>query len=194
MEIESFESGDLLLFSGKTSYSKIIQLFTRSIYSHVAMVAKKPDGIYCAESDDSTFVNNGVSSDGVRLTLLSEKIKNYDGNVYFRSASKVKKDSNLFVDEEDFNRRFFEVIQEFYGVPYEKNLLELFNSAYDGPLGENKEDLSSLFCSEFVAETYKRLGLIKDLETPSNEYTPADFSKQLHWNKFADFGEIVQIK
>jgi hypothetical protein len=38
------------------------------------------------------------------------------------------------------------------------------------------EDLTSLFCSELVAEAYQRLGLL-DESTPSNEFTPADFSE-----------------
>jgi hypothetical protein len=42
-------------------------------------------------------------------------------------------------------------------------------------LGINKEDLSSLFCSELVAEAYQKMGLLTE-QLPSNEYIPKDFS------------------
>ena len=50
-------------------------------------------------------------------------------------------------------------------------------AAYDGPLGHNEEDLSSLFCSELVAEAYQRIGLLTSA-MPSNEYTPKDFAER----------------
>ena len=67
--------------------------------------------------------------------------------------------------------------KELAGKEYEKDTLELIKAAYDGPFGHNEEDLSSLFCSELVAEAYQRLGLLNN-EKPSNEYTPADFSEK----------------
>ena len=65
--------------------------------------------------------------------------------------------------------------KELRGRPYEQNYAELFKSAYDFMSGANEEDLSSLFCSELVAEAYQQLGMLKN-QKPSNEYVPADFS------------------
>ena len=42
-------------------------------------------------------------------------------------------------------------------------------------LRNDEEDLSSLFCSELVAEAYQRMGIL-DPERSSSEYTPDDFS------------------
>jgi hypothetical protein len=44
----------------------------------------------------------------------------------------------------------------------------------------DEEDLSSLFCSELVAESYQVMGLLPagKKDKPSNEYVPADFSKE----------------
>jgi hypothetical protein len=61
--------------------------------------------------------------------------------------------------------------------PYEKNKIELIKAAYDGPMGDNDKNLSSLFCSELVAEAYQCLGLLS-AEPPSNEYTPKDFAEE----------------
>ena len=62
--------------------------------------------------------------------------------------------------------------------PFERNRLEFLRSVYDGPLGRiRREDPSSFFCSELVAEAYQRMGLLPD-SPPANEYTPRDFSEQ----------------
>lgn len=66
---------------------------------------------------------------------------------------------------------------ELKGKHYESSKIELLKLAYDGPFGHNNEDLSSIFCSELVAEAYQRLSLVTE-EKPSNEYTPADFSEK----------------
>jgi hypothetical protein len=66
---------------------------------------------------------------------------------------------------------------EVSGRKYETNKIELLKAAYEGIFGENKEDLSSLFCSELVAEAYQKMGLLTE-ELPSNEYIPKDFSEE----------------
>jgi hypothetical protein len=66
---------------------------------------------------------------------------------------------------------------EVSGRPYEKDKIELLKAAYDGIFGDNKEDLSSLFCSELVAEVYQKMGLLTE-KLPSNEYIPKDFSTE----------------
>jgi hypothetical protein len=65
--------------------------------------------------------------------------------------------------------------------PYERSELELLKAAYEGPLGQSKgEDLSSLFCSELVAEGYQAMELLPEWPKglPSNEYIPLDFSER----------------
>ena len=74
-------------------------------------------------------------------------------------------------------RKLMDLRKELRGKHYERSKVELFKSAYDGPFGHNKEDLSSIFCSELVAEAYQRLSLLTEKKS-SNEYTPADFSEK----------------
>ena len=78
--------------------------------------------------------------------------------------------------------------------PYEKSEIELIKSAYDGPWGHNEEDLSSLFCSELVAEAYQRVGLLSN-KKPSNEYTPKDFTdgKKLSLPEGGSLGKEIII-
>ena len=78
--------------------------------------------------------------------------------------------------------------KEVRGRPYEKNNVSLARSAIDF-CTQQKEDLSSLFCSEMCAEAFQRMKLLSE-EKPSSEYTPADFAKGL--KKF--LGKLYYIK
>jgi len=58
------------------------------------------------------------------------------------------------------------------GLPYEQSRLKLIKSA---GFGENKYNMTQLFCSELVAEAYMRAGLVERTANPGN-FTPEDFS------------------
>ena len=104
---------------------------------------------------------------GVQLVPLSDRVAGYDGEMAVRHlepAISAPQTAALGA-----------LRNEVKGRPYEESELELLRSAYDGFAGANVEDLSSLFCSELVAEAYQRMGILTE-ETPSNEYTPKDFA------------------
>lgn len=88
--------------------------------------------------------------------------------------------------------KFRTVVQ---GRPYETSNLELIRSALDFKeeylsfLRNSHEDLSSLFCSELVAEAYKRMGILKT-DKLSNEFTPDDFSSARDSKLTLDFGKL----
>ena len=65
--------------------------------------------------------------------------------------------------------------RELVGVPFERNIWEMMASEFKNRVIPYREDLSSVFCSELVAECYKVLGLLGQ-DLPSNIYSPADFS------------------
>lgn len=172
---KKLNTGDIILFSGKGAISHGIKLFTLSKWSHVGMVLKLPDTdtVFLWES---TIISNladaidGTKKKGVQLVLLSDRIKTYKGEASVRHLKGVTIDKNKYQTLMEFRK-------DVRNRPYEKNEIELIKSAYDGPWGHNEEDLSSLFCSELVAEAYQRIGLLpKDI--PSNEYTPKDFTSE----------------
>jgi len=57
---------------------------------------------------------------------------------------------------------------------YQRGTRELILAVYDGPGGDNTEDTTELFCSELIALTYSRFGII-NTRLPSNEFVPGDF-------------------
>lgn len=67
------------------------------------------------------------------------------------------------------------------GRDYEKNVLELVRATRKGHglFVKNEEDMSSVFCSELVANAYQQLGLL-DTADSSNSFMPKDFSSENH--------------
>lgn len=166
------KTGDVVLFSGKGGLSAGIKFATGSQWSHVGLVyyLKEYDLMAIWESTTlTTFadLDTGVPRKGVQIVPLSERIKTYDGEVSIRHLNKSLSSIR--------RRRLVTLRERFKGIPYEESELQLIKAAYDGPFGANERDISSLFCSELVAETFQELGILSTT-LPSNEYTPADFS------------------
>jgi len=113
-------------------------------------------------------LDSGIIENGVMLLDLGRRIREYDGEVAVRHLH-----APLTVAETAI---MMEMRHEVHKVAYEKNIIELVKSAYDGPFGANKEDLSSIFCSELWAAFYKRINLLPKVKA-SNEYTPEDGSR-----------------
>jgi hypothetical protein len=186
------KTGDLLLFSGKGAVSGLIKRFTASKWSHVALVLRVPqfDSVFCWESttlSNVPDVESGVCRKGVQLVGLRERLETYQGDsvVYRPLLGVLLNDQHL--------KTLAAFRSEVAGRPYEQSELELLRAAWDGVGGANKTaDLSSLFCSELVAETYQRLGLLRNIP-PSNEYTPADFAGDLPLLLGASLGQAVPL-
>ncbi|MDD5753754.1 MAG: YiiX/YebB-like N1pC/P60 family cysteine hydrolase [Methylococcales bacterium] len=180
---DQLKTGDIILFSGKGGISDGIKLFTFSEWSHVGMVYRLNDpfdergSVFCWESTTLSNIedaDSGRLTKGVQRVELSERLEKCFSSGYkicIRQLSKPLDDGMI--------RKLNEFRHEVSGRPYEKSKLELLKAAYDGIFGLNKEDLSSLFCSELVAEAYQRMGLLTEA-LPSNEYTPKDFSIERH--------------
>jgi hypothetical protein len=176
---ESLKTGDIVLFSGKSRISRGIKFFSRSRYSHVGMVIKSDDMDYVGLWESTTLSNikdieTNTKRKGVQFVALSERLNHYDGEVVIRRLQDVEFSSKEI-------KELTQLRKELKNRDYEDDELELIKSLYDGFGGLNNEDLSTLFCSELVAEAYQRLGLLPN-NIPSNEYTPADFSSKKNLN------------
>lgn len=168
-------TGDIVLFSGKGGISAGIKWATLSRWSHVGMIVVLPEYDFVTVWESTTLsslvdLDTKVPHKGVQLVPLSSRIEDYDGEVAVRQLE------GITFDESDL-KNLMQLRREVAGREYEQDQIELIKAAYDGPLGRNSEDLTSLFCSELVAEAYQRLGLLSE-EKPSNEYTPAEFSEK----------------
>jgi len=169
----TLKTGDIVLFSGKSPVSAMIKLTTKSPWSHVGMVMRLEsyDTVLLWESTglkDIPDVEDGTAEMGVQLVPMSERVASYDGEVSLRSIDNYTCDETTYQTLSKFRRAERK-------KPFDWNILEAFKAAYDGPFGKNNEDFAAYFCSELVAETYEKMGLLPGTE-PANEYTPRDFS------------------
>lgn len=169
------QTGDILLLSAKGPLSAAIRHFTRSEWSHCALVIVEPregipDQVLCWESTTSSSLRDldtGRYVRGVQISPLSLRLATFKGRAAVRRLREPASQREL--------QLLTQIRHELQGRPYESDICELLLAAYDGPWGLNEPDLSSLFCSELLAEVFQRWGrLEKDL--PANEYTPADFA------------------
>ena len=171
----TLDTGDIVLFSGKGAVSHGIKWFTVSRWSHLGVVLRLPEreNLLLWESLTKGYmvdVEHGEIRRGVQLVDLARRIASYDGGVAVRRLDIQRTD--------EMQRAVDRLREELAGRPYEQSNIELIRAAVDIKpikLTENVEDLSSIFCSELVAETYQRMGLLPE-DIPSNEYTPHDFS------------------
>ncbi len=176
-------TGDIMLFSASNFQSWLIRLATCSPYSHVAMVVRSPPlsdaargahgPLYVWHSPATRIrgvpdVLTGCEKRGPQLNDLSLLMRNAFCCVHLRrlrcQTTKVSTPALLCWMRTEVPKK------------YERDYVQLWRSAYDGPGGRNRRDLSSYFCSELVAQAYIEAGLLDGSVQPSNEYTPADFA------------------
>ena len=178
---DQLKTGDIILFSGKGGISDGIKFFTVSKWSHVGMIYRLDNpldpesSMFCWESttlSDIKDADTGKLTKGVQRVELSERLERCFSKGYEISVRPL---SETLTDDMILALNNFR--HKVSGRPYEKDKIELLKAAYEGILGDNKEDLSSLFCSELLAEAYQNMGLLTE-KVPSNEYTPNDFSTE----------------
>ena len=85
-----------------------------------------------------------------------------------------------------------EFLKETSKKPYEKKLSESLLSTYDGPGGENKENKSSYFCSELVADTMIKMGLLSEGNI-TNEFVPKDFASRRNLDNGFKLGPLKRV-
>ena len=194
------QTGDVVLFSGKGGVSAGIKWLTFCEWSHVGMVVCIPssagplaDTVLLWEStnlDNLKDALDGVAKRGVQLVLLSERVQTYSGAVAIRQLSVHREPTML--------EALSALRMKLRNRPYEEKKLELMRAALDGPFDRlrSPEDLSSLFCSELIAEAYQAMGLLPEHGggKPSDEYTPRDFAGPLALLRGAALGPIVRVK
>jgi hypothetical protein len=194
---EKLNTGDIVLFSGKGLISMGLKIGALCTWSHVAMVVrvKEPDVALLYQTTPVCKAKDffeGTLKNGVQVNVMSEAVNGYNGKVAVRHLS-VARTSEMLNALSRFR-------QEVKNRPYESHIIQMVKAVWDGPLGDVEEDLSSLFCSELVAEAYQRMGLLPSNECggrPCTEYTPKDFSSEggnIELLLGAALGEEIVIK
>ena len=166
-EMDNF---DVLVWAGKGFGSTFIQHSTGSWCSHVSLIMRTPefDMVLNFESTTRSHVKDVFvrkERSGSQVNGLSDRLRNYNGRVFYRKLYGTR--------TVDMLRRFEEIRLETSGIKYEHNWWEFVKSGIW--FLKNKEDRSSLFCSELAAWSFHSCNITRNVK-PSNEHTPEDFT------------------
>jgi hypothetical protein len=169
------QPGDVIAFGGKGNFSEIIKWATRSEVSHVGVILQSK--LYFGGASQKGIFNQVIEStslkgfSGVTISRLSDRIKRYEGNIWWLPLSRS---SRTKLNQ----KRFFDFCLHQKGKPYD--MPQAIKSAVDdldkapviGGLTYNVEDFSKFFCSELVAAALDTAGVIEKIN--SAEVTPID--------------------
>ena len=164
------QTGDLLLFAGCGWTSDLVRLFTRSPWSHVAMVVRLPEHgqplvLETTAVNESADLHQAEPKAGVVLVPLARKLAGYPGAVALRRRLGAPLDERQ-------QRLLARLIERLRYRPY-RNYVRAH--LYGFLRGAARPCYSGLFCSELVAELYRRLGWLPR-ELVSRNLVPGHFA------------------
>jgi|TARA_B110000971_G_scaffold221752_1_gene270376 hypothetical protein len=183
IELKTFlntcQTGDILLYNSKYWYSRLIEMATGSLFSHIAIILRDPTfintklkGLYILESsyEDIPDSNTGKKVWGVQIIplqhVLDEYKNSYIGNLYYRKLEADKSPK--------FYTTLTECINHVEGDKYDLNPIDWMKAKYNIQLGDIHKD-TTFWCSALVGYVYCCLGYI-DKNTPWTILPPKKFS------------------
>jgi hypothetical protein len=183
--IKDLDTGDIILYQTSFWYSRLIEYFTNSHYSHISIILKKPtwlaedltEDYYLLESGGETFPDAitrkkvfGVQVVSLRKVYDEYKDKNY-GHLYYR---KLTTDKSM----NDIQNKIREVYTVLQGKPYDIDPVDWLTALKDlkKPLDKisGYEKTDTFWCSALVAYVYIELGFL-DSNIPWTIICPSDF-------------------
>lgn len=165
--LKTAQNGDLVLLSGNTPGEKTCKFCTGSEFSHVGMLFRethpetKEDVLYIFDCD----LGQGTK-DGVRVMPLEEKLRKYKG-------FKIGGYRRLIGLEKPSTHEIIKLIGEMSHIDMDESIVTWWVANYP-LLHARMKDENKMFCSEFVAEVYKKLNIMKDSRL-SAWYSPKNF-------------------
>jgi hypothetical protein len=172
--VGEMQTGDLIMFSGTSSESEWIKLFTLGEFSHSTMIYR-PDPsqppLMWQEAPDAIVADphTGTSHGGAQLgdaLSATEVITNQYKDVPYYVKLNWTRPSTL-------NQDILNVINAYEERPFGTVLQMALNYAI-GHFYNQATEQSSLFCAELVAQTFQTLNLL-DTSHPPNWYSPNSF-------------------
>lgn len=173
----TLQTGDLVLFHGLDLESELIEIIEYSIWSHVGMVVRMPCLNYPLlwESTPRHFLTDpllGRPKAGPRLVSLDERLTMaIDKHLYDRfmvRPLRINRSAKML-------RTLSAFIAEVHRMDFPGNW-HMLKDFLEGRLLKTRPDTRcSFYCAELIAETYMRLGLLRE-SPPSNAYLPKDFA------------------
>jgi len=188
--LDQFQTGDCIAFSGRSPLAKIITSGTATPYSHLGTILRMPDpkqpdkeDVFIMESTQNAWdvpdYLTGEVRRGVTLFKFSERLHRIDSVAAWHIPLK----NPLTKDEQ---KKYIETCLEYHTkeIKYDKIQLITFILGVN-----NQENLSELFCSEFVAAALRSVSRLPQDFNPS-AMTP---SHVVHSDSFTAKGPTIKL-
>jgi hypothetical protein len=178
------DTGDMLLFRGNQVFSKLLECFGRSKYSHVGMILRNPrflrpdleDGLYLLESSSNDIPEAEEHSYhlGVQIHRLEDVLSSYpEGSVFIRHVSCVR------------NEAFYDTLRaihkDIHHKPYDLNPADWIRAEWNliHPLMVHSayQKTDAFWCSALLCYVYGRLDLL-EAEMDWSLIAPREFSAE----------------
>ena len=189
------QTGDIILFKG-LYYDNRGEKSVAADWTHLGIIVRMP-GNPSPLLWESTPLDNipdtevGKKKSGAQLVSLKKRLRTYETETYAIRFLKVVRDASMV-------KNLFSFIYYAHALPFPNDLqivtkvivAKIFSRRY-----RMKKRYKNIFCSELVAESYIRIGLLPEAPPPS-AYMPIDFSimRKLPLLKGAYLSGEVMIK
>ena len=198
-QMHAFNTGDLILYNTtKYWYSRLIERFTSSDYSHVSMVLRRPTWLdpalceeeyYVLESGSECFPDavSGNFKFGVQVCPMSKVWAEYASQGYGHLYVRRIRFTNEKENEENTGLGLEDGIKTAYakakGCPYDINPCDWIKCYFDesktlqhiDATGQHVQKTTSFWCSALVSFVLVVAGFL-DKSVPWTVITPYDFS------------------
>lgn len=186
INLEELDTGDIILYQTSFWYSRLIEYFTGSNYSHISIVLKKPiwldssltDDYYLLESGGEVFPDavSGKMVFGVQIAPMSKVIHEYRdlnyGSLYCR---KLQPDIPKDLLQESIKNAYILIKDK----PYDLHPLDWLNALVDldKPIDKIKKEQRTdcFWCSALVSFIYYKMGFLPS-NIPWTIVSPSDYS------------------
>lgn len=195
------KTGDIVLSSGNSFFSKLIKEATGIQWSHVSMAvwgkdlyrdSGDPDRLYVWESTSGGVgeVDFEKANYTPNVHFLSHIVNYGAGDVVVRHLEGVERTLPMIYGMQDY-------MSLYRGHSYEKDKWEILRAVpwvkAVPHLANNKQALETQFCWECVAGIYQAMGLLP-LMPPANTYSNRDFAGDLPLLNGARLGAFNYIE
>ena len=190
-----FQTGDIVLFKG-LYLDRDQQPHPSENWTHAGMIVKIPgsDEPLLWESTPLESLKDrilGYRKGGPQLVSLRERLLTYETDVYAWRALRVARSPEMI-------RAVLEYIYAIHRLPFPPQIeviRRVVQTRFFLRWWPRKPAYRSIFCTELIAETYRRMGLLPETPPPS-AYLPLDFSerRKIPLLKGASLGREVLLR
>jgi len=190
-----FQTGDIVLFKG-LYLDRDQRPHPSENWTHAGMIVKIPgsEEPLLWESTPLESITDrilGFRKGGPQLVSLRERLVTYETDVHAWRPLRVARSPEMI-------RLMFEYIYKVHRLPFPAQIeviRRVIQTRFFLRWWPRKPVYRSIFCTELIAETYSRMGLLPETP-PASAYLPLDFSerRKINFLKGASLGREVPLR